>query len=235
MNWPGKLIAEVMEATWPPFATRDLGPFRLRDGAGGGKRVSAATVHGSWDEAALIAAEAAIAEPLFTIYEGDAALDAALEARGYEVIDPVVIYAAPVADLQMDLPPLAAFPHWPPLETAREIWEQGGIGPARIRVMERVTGAKTAILARHSDRPAGACFVALSGHHAMIHAIEIAPHMRRQGAGASLLAAAANWAADAGGHSLSLAVTEQNTAARALYDRAGMTIVGKYHYRIRKA
>lgn len=235
MTLPGPLIAEVMEATWPPFASRALGPFQLRDGAGGGKRVSSATVHGPWDAEALAAAEAAMPEPLFTICDGDDALDAALEARGYEVIDPVVIYAAPVQVLQKDLPPLAAFAHWPPLETAREIWEAGGIGPARIRVMERVAGPKTAILARQNDRPAGAGFVALAGPHAMIHAIEIAPHMRRQGAGANLLAAAASWAAEIGAQSLSLAVTEQNTAARALYDRAGMSIVGKYHYRIRKA
>ncbi|WP_349293840.1 hypothetical protein [Gemmobacter sp. 24YEA27] len=38
-------------------------------------------MHGSWNEATLSAAEAAMAEPLFTIYDGDAALDAALETR----------------------------------------------------------------------------------------------------------------------------------------------------------
>ncbi|WP_112311041.1 GNAT family N-acetyltransferase [Pseudogemmobacter bohemicus] len=235
MSWPAKLISAVMEATWPPLTSSDLGPFRLRDGAGGGKRVSAASVIAPWDAAALDAAEAAMAEPLFTLSEGDEALDSTLAARGYRVIDPVVIYAGQVADLARDLPPLAAFAHWPPLETAREIWAEGGIGPARIRVMERVASAKTALLARHGDRPAGVAFVALSGSHAMIHAIEVAPGMRRQGVGATLLAAAANWAIEEGGHSLGLAVTEQNTAARALYDRAGMSIVGKYHYRIRTA
>ncbi|NJS39630.1 MAG: GNAT family N-acetyltransferase, partial [Rhodobacteraceae bacterium] len=35
-------IAAVMEATWPPAHHWQAGPFLMRDGAGGGKRVSAA-------------------------------------------------------------------------------------------------------------------------------------------------------------------------------------------------
>ena len=30
-------IAAAMEATWPAFAVRTLGPWQLRDGKGGGK------------------------------------------------------------------------------------------------------------------------------------------------------------------------------------------------------
>jgi N-acetylglutamate synthase len=36
----------VLEATWPPAARHRAGPWVLRDGAGGGKRVSAATAEG---------------------------------------------------------------------------------------------------------------------------------------------------------------------------------------------
>jgi len=36
-----EVLARVMEETWPPAARWRLGPFTLRDGAGGGKRVSA--------------------------------------------------------------------------------------------------------------------------------------------------------------------------------------------------
>ncbi|NJO13788.1 MAG: GNAT family N-acetyltransferase [Rhizobiales bacterium] len=57
--------------------------------------------------------------------------------------------------------------------------------------------------------------------------------MARQAAGGILLRAAAIWAGDRGADRLSLAVTEQNAAARALYTRAGMQIVGRYHYRIK--
>lgn len=236
-SWTPSDIATLMEATWPPAASRDLGPFRLRDGAGGGKRVSAASLVGAWGQElpVLAAAEAAMEEPLFTLYEGERALDQALAARGYQVIDPVVIYAARPDDLMRELPPLAAFAHWPPLEVARDIWAAGGIGAGRIAVMQRVQGPKTCLLGRHKDRPVAAGFVAIHDGRAMLHALEVSEAARRQGVGASLLAAAAGWAAEQGAESLSLAVTEQNIAARALYDRASMVIVGKYHYRARKA
>lgn len=225
------LLAEVMEATWPPAARSQLGPFTLRDGAGGGKRVSAATCDGAFTEADLATLEATMAEPLALIREGDAALDAALDARRWRIIDPVVAYAAPVADLTAELPFLTAFPHWPPLEVARSLWAEGGIGPARIAVMDRVTGPKAAILGRTGDRPAGVAFVACHGAEAMVHALEVRDSQRRQGLGRHLLHAAANWAADQGATRLSLVVTRQNAAARALYARLGMQDVGQYHYR----
>jgi ribosomal protein S18 acetylase RimI-like enzyme len=229
------LLAEVMEATWPAASVRRLGPFLLRDGAGGGQRVSAGSVEGAFSAGDLEAAMATMDQPLFVIYPGrseaDDALDTALEARGFALHDPVVAYAAPVTALVGELPFLTGFAHWPPLETAREVWAEGGIGPARVSVMERVAGPKTAIMARSGDRPAGAVFVACHGGVAMLHALEVRPGLRRQGAGGHLLRAAANWAAGQGAETLSLVVTERNAAARALYQRAGMAEVGRYHYR----
>lgn len=225
------LLAKVMEATWPAAAVQDLGPFRLRDGAGGGKRVSAATAEDEWGFDDLDAAEAAMEQPLFAIRDGDEQLDQALAFRGYQLIDPVVAYAAPVAELAAETPFLTTFPHWPPLEAVRSIWAAGGIGPGRVAVMERVEGPKTIVLGRAEDRPAGAAFVALHGSEAMMHALEVRDSARRQGLGVQLLAAAAQWAQQQGASRFSLVVTEQNTAARALYARAGMAVVGRYHYR----
>ena len=225
-------LARLMEATWPPARTWAEGGLTFRDGAGGGKRVSAATCDGPVTEADLAALEA-MAEPLALIRDGDQALDTALAARGWRVVDPVLAYAAPVAALVADLPPLAAFPHWPPLAIAASIWEEGGIGPARLAVMDRVAGPHTAILARHGDRPAGVAFVACDGAEAMLHAVEVRSSLRRLGVGRTLLQAAATWAAAQGAQRLSLAVTAQNTAARALYARLGMQAVGQYHYRMK--
>ena len=245
-------LARVMEATWPPARSLTCGPFTLRDGQGGGKRVSAATLNGAersaWDEADIDRAAAGMQalgqDPLFMLTEADDALDRALEARGYAVIDPVVAYAAPVADLVRPLPPLAAFAHWPPLAVTTEIWAEGGIGPARLAVMARVGGPHTALLARSGPRPgsdghagpegeacSGACFVAISGNIAMLHALEVLPAQRRNGAGRHLLQAAAQWAMDRGAQSLSLVVTRENRPARALYESLGMQSVGQYHYR----
>jgi GNAT superfamily N-acetyltransferase len=225
-------LAGVMEATWPPARVRQDGPFTFRDGVGGGKRVSAASCDGDWTEGDLAALDA-MAEPLVLIRAGDAALDATLADRGWGIVDPVVAYAAPVADLLAELPPLAAFPHWPPLAVAASIWEEGGIGPARLAVMERVSGPKAAILARDGDRSAGVAFVACHGTEAMLHALEVRPVHRRRGIGATLLHAAAAWAAAAGAKRLSVVVTERNDAARALYARLQMQVVGQYHYRVK--
>lgn len=225
-------LAAVMEATWPPAKGWQDGPFLMRDGAGGGKRVSAASLAGDWTPGDLDLLDR-MAEPLMLIRPGDKALDQALEARGWRIVDPVLAYAAPVATLTADLPPLAAFPHWPPLEIARTIWAEGGIGPERLAVMDRVQGDKAALLARLGDRPAGVGFVARHGADAMLHALEVRPAFRRQGVGETLLRAAANWASATGAETLSLVVTERNMAARALYARLGMQVVGQYHYRMK--
>lgn len=232
---PAELSA-IMEATWPPARADRLGPWVLRDGQGGGKRVSAATAAGEWAVADISAAEAAMAaagrDILFCLREGEAALDQALADRGYRLVDPVVAYAAPTAALVApDLSPMAAFVHWPPLAICREIWAEGGIGPARCAVMDRVAGAKCAILARSNDRPTGTAFVALQGDTAMLHALEVRPSARRQGSAHNILRAAANWAQANGAERLSVVVTVANAPARALYASLGMEVVGHYHYR----
>ena len=228
---PAQLF-HAMEATWPPAAHRMLGPFLLRDGAGGGKRVSAASAEGPWTDADLAAAEAAMAEPLFLIRPGDEGLDAALAERAYQRIDPVVAYAAPAAQLAAEPPThMTTFPHWPPMEIARQLWADGHIGPARLSVMDRATGAKCAILSRASDRASGVAFVACDGPMAMLHALEVSPALRRQGSAHNILRAAAAWALDNGADTLALVVTEANANARRLYASLGMTIVGQYHYR----
>jgi GNAT superfamily N-acetyltransferase len=225
-------LSRVMEATWPPARAWRLGPFTFRDGAGGGKRVSAASCDGTWTERDLALLEG-MAEPLVLIRPADTSLDEALSDRGWRVVDPVLIYAAAVADLLVELPPLAAFPHWPPLAIARSLWEAGGIGPERLAVMDRADEPKAAILARDGDHSAGVVFVACCGVEAMLHALDVRPSHRRRGIGTTLLHAAAVWAAETGAKRLSLAVTAQNGAARSLYARLGMQVVGQYHYRMK--
>lgn len=243
MTGPGPHQAEVMaalEATWPAAALRRQGPFTLRDGGGGGKRVSAATAEGPPDAAAIRAAEAAMRaagqRPLFRLRPAlcpwDAALDDVLAARGYEMLDPTLFMVAPVARLiASDLPALRQFPIWPPLEIQRQIWAEAGIGAGRQAIMARVAGPKTALLARIDDRPAGVAFVACSGAVAMLHAMETLPRLRRKGAARGLMHGAADWAAAQGAEWLALAVTRANAPARALYAAMGMAELGGYHHR----
>ncbi|MGL4321337.1 MAG: GNAT family N-acetyltransferase [Paracoccaceae bacterium] len=228
-------LAMVMEATWPPARTIPMPGFTLRDGANGGQRVSAATADADWSPDQLPEAEAAMRameqDALFLIRQGDDALDQALQARGYCIKDPVVAYAIPAAALPA-APWMTTFPHWPPMAVACDIWAAGGITAARLAVMDRVTGPKTAILARAGDRASGVAFVAMSGTHAMLHGLEVTPAKRRQGSAQNILSAAAAWTIAQGGSTVSLVVTTTNTGARALYEKCGMTMVGQYHYRI---
>lgn len=119
------------------------------------------------------------------------------------------------------------------MQIARALWADGGIGPARLAVMERVAGAKAVILGRANDRASGVAFVACHGSHAVLHALEVVPSLRRQGSAQNILRAAAAWAKGEGADSLSLVVTVANAPARALYASMGMTEVGSYHYRKR--
>ena len=233
---PTAPFAAAMAATWPPLAVHSAGPWAVGQGAGGGKRVSAAWAARDWGAGDIALAEAAQAalgqDKLFVIWPWDAALDAALAAEGYAKIEPVLAYTAPVSAFA---PPqrMTSFPHWPPLQIAKDIWADGGILGGRLAVMGRVSGPKTVVLGRTADRPSGAAFVALHGTTAMVHAVEVRESQRRKGAGRQLLAAAALWGAQQGADRLALAVTKANTAARALYASLGMQPVGEYHYRLK--
>ncbi|MFN4154022.1 MAG: GNAT family N-acetyltransferase [Paracoccaceae bacterium] len=231
-------LAGVMERTWPPARAFAVGPWCIRDGQGGGKRVSAATAGPSWSDEAIPEAEAAMQAlnqtPLFLIRQGDDLLDQALQSRGYRVVDPVVAYVAPCATLaDPPAPPMAAFAHWPPLAICSEIWAGGGIGAARVAVMQRASVPKCAILGRAKDQPTGVAFVAIHQGVAMLHALEVRPGARRQGSAHNILRAAAAWAQENGAETFSLVVTVANTAARNLYASLGMQVVGQYHYRQR--
>lgn len=232
---PGDFHAAAA-ATWPAAASHRKGPWLIREGQGGGKRVCATTLQGRFRAADLQAAEAAMAalgqDRLFMIRQGDEALDAALARRGYRVVDPVVIQAAPCGELARPKPdPMAAFAHWPPLQSVSEIWADGDIGPARLAVMGRAPDPKTAILGRASDRAAGVAFVAIAGNIATLHALEVRPALRRQGTAVNILRKAAGWAQDHGAAWFSVLVTRANEPANDLYASLGMSIVGQYHYR----
>lgn len=124
---PGALkLAEVCEATWPPASTTVLGAWVIRDGQGGGNRVSAATEAWPVTDADLPMAETAMRalgqEPLFQIREGDDKLDALLDSHGYTVRDPVNLWAAATAPLAAaPIPRGTVYTMWPPLELVRDI------------------------------------------------------------------------------------------------------------------
>lgn len=233
-----RTIIDTIEATWPAAKIASVGNWTIRDGAGGGQRVSACTINGPVDASDIAQAEAAMLALdqglLFMIREDDLALDAMLEERGYRLHDPVVMYHCPIENLTKIAPDrLAAFPIWPPLAIINEIWTDQGIGAGRQAVMQRVKGPKTAILARQNDRAAGAAFVAIHNKTAMLHALEVVPEQRRQGVANNIMGCAAIWAQHNGATGFSVICVRENEAANRLYTSLNMENVGYYHYRIK--
>ncbi|MCG7623934.1 GNAT family N-acetyltransferase [Epibacterium sp. Ofav1-8] len=230
---------DVVEATWPALRRRQLGPVTLREGGGGGSRVSAATVDGSVTEAQIAKAEAEMQalgqSRLFMIRDGQTDLDTQLAALGYEVMDPVNLWScAPEILTDVEIPRVTTFCVWEPLAIQNEIWDAGGIGPERRAVMERATCTKTSLLGRWDDKPAATAYVGCHDRTAMLHALEVLPHQRRKGVGVWMMRQAAYWAADQGAEELVVICTRANAGANALYASLGMREVGQYHYRIKR-
>lgn len=237
-------FAATIRATWPPESVARVGPFDLGQGAGGGNRVSAARLHDPLSDGAEVTAEqvdavaeAQIAggtEPLFMVFGWQEALDACLERAGYAIRDETVILSAPTASMAEAPPPVSCFEIWPPLAVQEEIWAEGGVGPARLAVMERVEAPKTSLFGRIEDRPAGTAFIAVHGALAMLHALEVAPSARRKGLARLMMRAAAAWAGDHGATDFSVLVTRANQPAQRLYASMGLEAVESYHYRVKR-
>lgn len=227
-------LSELIDNTWRAERFEQLGPWTLRLTKGAGSRVSAATLAGESGD--IDAAEAAMRthgqKPLIMVQPHQTALDAQLDARGYVKFDATNFYTCPIERLtDTPLPRVRVLSVWEPLAIMREIWATGGIGPDRIDVMMRATGPHMGLLARQNDHPGGAGFVAVHNDTAMVHALEILPHQRRQGLAQWMMRGAAIWAAGQGARTMSVLCTQANGPANALYQGLGMKIVGQYHYR----
>ncbi|MEM9063276.1 MAG: GNAT family N-acetyltransferase [Pseudomonadota bacterium] len=226
-------LLSALDVTWPAAEFADAKGWRVRRGLGGGNRVSCAS--GSGNVKVAVDALAAWGQgPLFQLIPGQDDLDAELEGLGYRVHEPVIFYAAPVADLIGEQSHMAAGYrcHCRPA-IMEEIWAAGGIGPSRLAIMDRTSVPKQLVMSRTGDRPAAAAFVAVDRDIAMVHAIEVLEKYRRKGAGRLVMEVAARFAAEQGAQWFTLAVTVANAPARALYERLGMVEVGRYHYRIK--
>lgn len=230
------IFAAAMDATWPAASVQRVGPWLVREGKGGGNRVSAITAEepGADDPEPAIRATRALGQAVvFRLGDEETALDAMLDRRGFRREKSTVLYEAPAAAIAGDGPgPVTAFAFWEPLQLMYDLWAETGIGPARIAVMERVARPKAGILGRADDRAAGVGFVAVDGDTAMVHALAVLPEFRRRKTARNMMREAARWAAERGATRIALAVEEENAGARALYEALGMTEAGRYHYRV---
>ncbi|MEP5155546.1 GNAT family N-acetyltransferase [Planktotalea sp.] len=231
-------LYDVCAQTWPAAVETQVGPWTIRDGQGGGQRTSAATVQGTFGLADLDLAERAMRslgqDALFMVREGETELDDMLESQGYQIKDPVNVYACPINVLtDVEIPRVTAFSIWEPLQIMRDIWAKGGITEARVNVMERSNCVKTGLFSRWNEKPGGTGYAAIHEGIAMVHALEILAHQRGKGVGKWMMRRAAFWAQDHGATDMSVICTKGNDAANALYTSLGMTLIGGYHYRVK--
>jgi GNAT superfamily N-acetyltransferase len=230
MNLPDiQSLYDATDATWPSASATSQGGWVIKNGAGGGKRVSAAL---QTDPSANIdhaeqAMQAIGQDCLFQIRTDEDALDTALASRGYDLIDRVVLLVAPLPELARS----TSFQSTDTPNTAlKQIWADGGIGPARFDVMNRATCPKSII---HIDDRAVA-YVGIHNGICMAHAVEVSKNHRRQGLGKQIMHEAAGWADQHGAEFMAVITVMDNIAARTLYQNLGMAEVGHYHYRIKR-
>ncbi len=227
-------LFEAIDATWAPFAFHLHNGWLIREGMGGGQRVSAATLLADTDNPDIASAadkmHALGQKSLFMLRNSDGALDADLSELAYKTVDPVAILITPTANL-LNMPPRqthAVNTTEAPGAKAKAIWKSGGIDQPRLNVMERVKGAKTYLSAGDMGVAFAACYKGI----AMVHAVEVSKNHRRKGIANALMYQAAIWAKNEGCAWVAVLTVRANTPACALYNRLGMKEAAAYHYRL---
>ncbi|KAB7614591.1 GNAT family N-acetyltransferase [Amylibacter sp. SFDW26] len=229
-------LFSAVDATWSAKQFISHDGWMLREGAGGGKRVSAATLEAPIDDVDIIVAEQQMTalgqKSLFMVRDSDAALDNVLEQADYGIVDPVVVLASPVSDLlKQKYTSHSVNLAESPSNDAKTIWNDGGISPDRLSIMERVTAPKTIL--ESSDM--GVAFVAAHKGIAMVHAVEVSKDHRRKGVANALMYKAALWAKDHNCNWLAVLTVRENVPACTLYQTLGMTEAAAYHYRFKRS
>jgi GNAT superfamily N-acetyltransferase len=231
---------QVLKDTWPPTKIINLDSWTIRISDGAGKRASAISLEGIWEEASFKRLKNLLKEldksEIFIVYQSDSLFEKELNKRNYQVFDKSCVFEIAVAELiKTDAPPVTMFSIWPTLQIQKELWNSNGIGWQRQAVMERATKPKTSILGRWNDNPVASAFVAKSGNVAFLHALVVDQNFRRQGVAQALMQHAGQWADNHNCARLMVVTTEANSAATSFYTSLEFQLVNKYHYRIPEA
>ena len=226
------------ETCWPPLNKKNIGPWVIREGEGGGNRVSSTTANDFFRKEDIFIAENHMQllnqKNIFQILGKDLELDNILDRLGYSLVDKTVVYGSKIAKMSSPcVPPMTAFNIWPPLRIMKDIWEIGGTTDSRISVMERCKVRKTAILGRIENKAAGCAFISEYKGIAILQALFVLPSYRRKGLARFLISESVKWVSYAESAYLALMTDKYNKEARGLYDSLGMKIIDKYHYRVK--
>lgn len=221
-------LYEVLDFTWPSVTTELHHGWQIKNGSGGGKRVSAAIQNSPTAkvEVAEKLMNALGQKKLFMIREGNEILDYKLHKLGYKLIDPSVIFGLPIELLAKTFD--GKF-HTSPNTAMKSLWLNGDINDMRLNVMARTKVLKTYVTINNI----AVAFVAIHNAIAMVHALEVSTINQRQGFGKKIMQQIAGWASLNGAHYLSVITVHNNFPAKSLYEHLKMSEIGSYHYRIK--
>ena len=242
MNFRAKQskFLKMLEDTWPPEKIIHLDAWTIRISEGAGKRASAISLEGIWEETSFKRLTNLLKKlgksEIFMVYQSDSLFEKELNERNYKVFDKSCVFEIAVAELiKTEAPPVTMFSIWPPLQIQKELWITNGISWQRQAVMDRARKPKTSILGRWNDNPIASAFVAKSGNVAFLHALVVDKNFRRQGVAQALMRHAGQWADKNNCARLMVVTTEANSAATSLYTSLEFQLVSKYHYCIPEA
>ncbi len=218
---------EAIDATWPAAAYQHIEGWLLRNGQGGGKRVSAASqIERDADIGVAVRHFEHRGEtPLFMLTAGEDELDAELASLGFKVIDPVVVLSRKLEEPTGDI---TSQQHQEVTKTAQTIWIAGGISFPRFNVMMRA--AEPRVILTLADQ--AVAFASISNGLCMVHAVEVLETARGKKLGTRVMQDAMIWAARHDADEIAVLTVKENAPALGLYRSMGFGEVASYHYRI---
>jgi N-acetylglutamate synthase len=240
-------LEEVAAAGWPAPDTRWLGRWLLRAGEGWTGRANSVLPLGEpgipldralgevtgWYAERGLPARFTIPTPAREL------LGAALVARGWTPYNPTEVRTADVGVALRTLPRLdveSGVGAVPTDEWLALYHYRGGaaVPPVAHRILAGARDPGFVVL-RDGGRPVAIGRGTVDDGWVGIAAVEVDPAHRRRGLGTAVMRALLEWGAGRGATSAYLQVAEENTGARALYDRLGFTRHHGYHYAVNGA
>lgn len=239
-------LIQALRATWPPERVVRGDGWALGVSTGGqaeaGSRVNCLTpddpdaaLSDTARDAAVAAAQAEGLSPLWAApMESRSALASQLVAEAWAPWDPTAFWVAPAVpvDLTDAAKGVRVMALRAPVAAAAALWAEGGVGPQRRAIMDRVRGRKLTLLARDGADPAGLAFAALceTTRIGFVHAVHVASTHRRRGVGRALMRAAQVFLRGSGAGWTAVAVRVGNAEAEAIYAASGFERQGAYAY-----